>query len=273
MPFCFLDCEFARCPYSPLPDPPRSGVAPGTGGDLLLTHAVAPPAGFESATVDRRQDRTVGGRKVGRPAAASCSGSNCSSRGAPRASPRSASTFPRRPDARPLIVVLDDSFSMGPACWTPPQAGRGRRCSTTSAVSRRRSVRFVLAGERPQVLGGAFRSTSEIESLLEEGWACRSGTARLDSADRTGPGTRGESSTVLVLTDHAPNLADGGTGLRWWSLGAATPNWSHRQREPHRRPARRPAPARSGEPLERNHASTTLGLEAGQPPTELKRRN
>jgi len=95
-----------------------------------------------------------------------------------------AAAGPHLPSAsggRPLVVVLDDSFSM--QAWAPdsPRARAAAAILEELHNTHRSSVRLVLAGERPQALGEGTRRAAEVEPLLAE-WTCQSPTARLDSA-------------------------------------------------------------------------------------------
>jgi Aerotolerance regulator N-terminal len=82
---------------------------------------------------------------------------------------------------RPLVVVLDDSFSM--------LAGgeRGARAQAVQAIERELranrydSVRFVLAGESPQLLGETISRADQARALLES-WRCGAARASLDEA-------------------------------------------------------------------------------------------
>src|SRR5262245_27731144 len=55
--------------------------------------------------------------------------------------------------ARPLVVVLDDSFSMGAGGEDSPRARAIEALKEEIDNQAPYSIRFVLAGERPQVLG------------------------------------------------------------------------------------------------------------------------
>ncbi len=177
--------------------------------------------------------------------------------------------LPAPSGARPIVVVLDDSFSMQAGA---PDSTRKRAADALLDDLRRRprrSVRFVLAGDRPQVLGEAVTHTSEIEPLLE-GWTCQANTARLDSAVALALQLGGESASVLVLTDHAPDPAPETGRVRWWSLGSAAPNWAFVN-------ASRTAGPRGDRlllevaNLAPEPRSTTLRIETGQPARELRR--
>ncbi len=126
---------------------------------------------------------------------------------------------------RPLVVVLDDSFSMTAGGDDSP---RRRALEALRRELQRNppySTRFVLAGDRPQVLGEAVRSAREA-LLVAETWRCRSSSARLDEAVALAGEVGGELALVLVLTDHAPPTAsvpEQGR-LRWWSFGRPSGN-------------------------------------------------
>jgi hypothetical protein len=121
---------------------------------------------------------------------------------------------------RPLVVVLDDSFSMTAGGADSP---RNRALDALRRELRRNppySIRFILAGDRPQVLGEAVRTSNEAMTVADT-WRCRSSSAHLDEAIALGGELGGELALLLVLTDHAPpekSVPDKGR-LRWWSFG------------------------------------------------------
>jgi hypothetical protein len=177
--------------------------------------------------------------------------------------------LPAGAGAHPLVVVLDDSFSMRAG---EPGSARKRAAEALLEDLRRtprRSVRFVLAGDRPQVLGEAVAHTSEAERLLE-GWTCQARTARLDAAVTLALELGGESASVLVLTDHAPDPPPNAGRVRWWSFGVAGPNWAivnaNRTAGPHGDRLLLEVANLAAEPR-----ATTLHLETGQPPREMQR--
>lgn len=171
--------------------------------------------------------------------------------------------------ALPLVVVLDDSFSM---LAGEPDSARSRAAKALEEELHRRppySVRFVLAGERPQTLGEAVRTAPEALAQLD-GWACRAPAARLEEAAALAAEVGGEWARVLVLTDHAPELPPGKGRLQWWAFGRPLPNLAF------------VTAARSdsdgGERclfevanLSDDRQSATLVVEAGDPPAEVRR--
>src|SRR3954471_1255715 len=83
-----------------------------------------------------------------------------------------------RHGARPLVVVLDDSFSM--TAGGEDDSPRRRALDALAKELRANPpypVRFVLAGDRPQLLGEPVRTRDEALAVAE-GWRCRSSSAR-----------------------------------------------------------------------------------------------
>src|SRR6476659_1761585 len=128
--------------------------------------------------------------------------------------------------ARPLVVVLDDSFSMTAGGDNSPRQRALDALAKELRSNPPYSIRFVLAGDRPQLLGEAVRSPREALQIAE-GWRCRSSSARIDEAIALGAELGGQVSPplVLVLTDHKPDqvIPDKGR-LRWWSCGRSSGN-------------------------------------------------
>jgi hypothetical protein len=130
-----------------------------------------------------------------------------------------------RQGARPLVVVLDDSFSMlaGGA-----DSARARGARAVGDELRRNppfSVRFLLAGDRPQALGEPVKTAGEAVALLE-GWQCRAASSALPEAMNLAAELGGDRGLTLVVTDHEPPpgaVPDKGR-VQWWALGSPRPN-------------------------------------------------
>ena len=140
----------------------------------------------------------------------------------------SAAAGPRllasRPDA-PLMVVLDDSFSM----QAIDEGGRSARTRALEALRAELgrgaavNARLVLAGATPQVIGEPIRSRSQAEQVTEQ-WRCGSPGAAIDAAITFASEIGGPRSRVLVLTDQpAPDELAGGR-VEWWAFGRPVPN-------------------------------------------------
>jgi hypothetical protein len=137
-----------------------------------------------------------------------------------------AAAEPQLPSAqrtRPLVVVLDDSFSMTAAEPDSPRARARKALEEELARVRRPSVRFVLAGEHPQVLGEPSHEAGEALQGLA-GWHCRAPAAQLDEAVSLASELAGELGLILVLTDHPPPEAPGKGRIQWWAFGRPLPN-------------------------------------------------
>lgn len=177
--------------------------------------------------------------------------------------------LPLRESVRPLIVVLDDSYSM--------QAGGGRSprdkavLALTEALKRRPRpwVRFLLAGDGTQALGETAHTTPEAIDRLRE-WRCRATTSRLEEALSFAGELGGDLPLLLVLTDHEPPIELREGRIQWWSFGL-----------PHANVAIVNAARMPYEVGERclleiaNHADyteqTILVLQTGEPPKEWQR--
>jgi hypothetical protein len=126
---------------------------------------------------------------------------------------------------RPLIVVLDDSFSM--------RAISGGTSAQTRAREALRkmfrfqpppSTRLILAGKEPQLLGAPARNWAEIDNLLSR-WTCWSPDSSIDAAITRASEVGKQQANILVLTDHAPaeqKIAN--PRLQWRSFGVQAPN-------------------------------------------------
>jgi hypothetical protein len=170
---------------------------------------------------------------------------------------------------QPLVVVLDDSFSMNAGGDDSPR----RRAATALEEELRRnarySIRFVLAGERPQLLGDPAHSTAEALKALDS-WKCRAPDARLDEAITLASEIGGERAVLVVLTDHASQSPPGKGKLAWWAFGKPRPNvaFVNAARTPHDGGDR--CLLEIGN-LSTDPTDTTLTIETGEPPTALRR--
>ena len=120
--------------------------------------------------------------------------------------------------ARPLIVVLDDSFSM--RAREGDTSAHDRAKSYLEKLFRRQappSTRLILAGSEPRTLGGTLKGWREVNALLPQ-WRCWSPASALDSAVTLAAELGKQQANVLVLTDHKPPdekyRASGWNGMR-----------------------------------------------------------
>lgn len=133
--------------------------------------------------------------------------------------------------ARPLVVILDDSASMlaseGSAGSLPAASPRTKAAAALDELLKSRkflSIRLVLAGPKPRVLGSAVTTAPEVRELLAQ-WTCQSPDAALDAAVALANDLGGPQSQLLVLTDHAsPGSEFTGNRIQWWAFGNTQPN-------------------------------------------------
>ncbi len=126
---------------------------------------------------------------------------------------------------RPLIVVLDDSFSMQAISENRSAQTRAREAlEKMFRFQAPPSTRLILAGSEPRLLGASARSWSEVEKLLAQ-WNCWSPGAGINQAITLAAEVGKQQANILVLSDHAP--ADekvNNDRLQWRSFGAAVDN-------------------------------------------------
>ena len=127
--------------------------------------------------------------------------------------------------AIPLMVVLDDSFSMlaGTDATSKSRATAALEEELTPQrlnpfANRRYAVRYVLAGTEPQVLNEAARTADEAIAQLEA-WRCLSPSADLETAVSFAAELGGTKALILVLTDKPPLQALKEDRMRWWAFG------------------------------------------------------
>jgi hypothetical protein len=129
--------------------------------------------------------------------------------------------------ARPLIVVLDDSFSM--RAVRDNVSAQARAKDFLKELFRRQpppSTRLILAGTEPRSLGSTAKSWREVDELLPQ-WKCWSPGAAIDSAITLAVELGKQQANILVLTDHKP--ADekiSNQRLEWLAFGAALDNFA-----------------------------------------------
>jgi hypothetical protein len=105
---------------------------------------------------------------------------------------------------RPLIVILDDSFSMRAVSDNVSAQTRAKIfLQKLFRVQPPPSTRILLAGTEPRLLGSQVRTWNEVSKLLEQ-WTCRAPSSAIDSALTLAAELGKQQANILVLTDHAP---------------------------------------------------------------------
>ncbi|MGH7941475.1 MAG: vWA domain-containing protein [Limisphaerales bacterium] len=129
--------------------------------------------------------------------------------------------------SRPLIIVLNDSFSM--RAVGDGVSAQERAKESLQKLFRRQPppfTRLILAGTEPHSLGSTVTRWSEINQLLSQ-WKCWSPEAAMDSAITLASEIGGGQANILVLTDHKP--ADekiSNPRLEWRAFGLPLDNFA-----------------------------------------------
>ena len=132
--------------------------------------------------------------------------------------------------AIPLMVVLDDSFSMLAGVDETPKSRAIAALEEQLApqgfnplANHRYAVRYVLAGTEPQVLNEPVRTADEAIAQLEA-WRCLSSSADLEAAISLAAELGGQKALILVLTDEPPPQILAADRMQWWAFGIPRPN-------------------------------------------------
>ena len=120
---------------------------------------------------------------------------------------------------RSLTVVLDDSFSMLAGGGDSSKSRALAAVENEIGNGRYSSVRLIVAGEMPQIIGEGARDLG----LLEE-WRCQSPSSDLAEAISFAFALGGNRQRVLVVTDQPPPEEPTDGRLEWWAFGAANRN-------------------------------------------------
>lgn len=128
---------------------------------------------------------------------------------------------------RPLIVILDDSFSM--RAIDSGTSAQARAKAFLEKLFRRQPppyTRLILAGTEPRSLGSSLRNWRAVDKLLPQ-WQCWSPDAALDSAIALATELGKEQANILVLTDHKPGSEKFfNNRLEWNAFGVPLNNFA-----------------------------------------------
>jgi hypothetical protein len=129
--------------------------------------------------------------------------------------------------SRPLIVVLNDSFSM--RAVQDGVSSRDRAKDFLEELFRHQPppfTRLILADSEPRSLGSTVTHWSEVNNLLPQ-WKCWSPDAALDSAITLASEIGGGQANILVLTDHKPSDEKiSNPRLEWHAFGQPLDNFA-----------------------------------------------
>lgn len=126
---------------------------------------------------------------------------------------------------RPLVVVLDDSFSMLAGDGESAKDRAARAIESELKRNRYEPVRFVLAGASPQLLGEATGNAEQAIKLLQN-WKCGATEAKLEEAVAFAFELGGARARALVVSDHKPEQELNDSRLEWWAFGSSRRNFA-----------------------------------------------
>lgn len=152
---------------------------------------------------------------------------------------------PRADRVVPVVVVLDDSFSMSAV----QDDGYTVRDAGVDVITRELgrlgpfTARFVVAGPTPALQDGAVSRLADLESAIVD-WRCESTSSSIGPAVALAREVGGPDCRVLVISDHpspdapssdedagteavvsaASGTADQAGRLRWRAVGRSQPN-------------------------------------------------
>ena len=129
--------------------------------------------------------------------------------------------------SRPLIVVLNDSFSMRATENGVSTQARARQFLESLFHRQPPPVtRLILAGTDPRSLGSAVKNWSEVSDLLGQ-WQCWSPNAAMDPALTLAAELGRGEANILVLTDHQPpDEKISNPRLEWHAFGQPLDNFA-----------------------------------------------
>ena len=122
--------------------------------------------------------------------------------------------------SRPLIIILDDSWSMGLGGADSPREKALRQLKQELSVQSVYPVRFILADQDPEFLGTPARNEAEARSVLEN-WRCRAAGTDIPAAINLAEDTLAKQGRILVISDQAPPFTLENGSTRWLAFGLA----------------------------------------------------
>ena len=115
-----------------------------------------------------------------------------------------AGPFYRNSDSAPMIVVLDDSFSMQAGAQNDtPRIRAEEALIKLFDAQPNRPISLILAGDMVKTTGSPCQSVSELKYQLKQ-WNCNSTEAKMSEAVSLARKLSPESTSLLVLSDHEP---------------------------------------------------------------------
>ncbi len=122
----------------------------------------------------------------------------------------------------PVILILDDSLSMGVNEPDSPRTAALRYIESVVLAAPSTRITMIKAGNQPEVIGRHDMMPSEAASMLAT-WRCHASDADLFKALRYVTESFNADVSVLVFTDHQPEKSPEGR-MQWLSFGKSLSN-------------------------------------------------
>lgn len=122
----------------------------------------------------------------------------------------------------PLIIILDDSFSMGSGTPHPPRKAAERFIKNVILTKKYYRISLLKSGTFNKYIGRRNMTPNEASQLLSN-WKCRSAYSNISEAIKTARNSSLKSTQIVVVTDHKPSSKI--NPETWWlSFGSPTDN-------------------------------------------------
>ena len=131
--------------------------------------------------------------------------------------------IPAGVNLRPLVIILDDSYSMLAGGDASPRAKALEAIDSELAGRIHNRVYLMLAGPSPLLLGDPPLEPRQVRDYLDE-WDCKSADSNIDAAIAFAIEVAGDRAHVLVLTDHKPAQPPEEGRVQWLAFGSSRSN-------------------------------------------------
>lgn len=128
--------------------------------------------------------------------------------------------------SRPLIVILDDSYSMRASSGGISARDRAESYLENTLRSYTSPARFILAGQRAYLLQTSPGGSANTQEILHQ-WKCWSASAAIDSAITLAAQLSQNQANILMLTDHKPPSDEVlSNRIQWRAFGEPMDNFA-----------------------------------------------
>lgn len=124
----------------------------------------------------------------------------------------------------PIVIILDDSFSMGAGKENTPQEEAAAFIRDKILSKRYFRISLLKAGTSNKFIGRRHMTPTEASQLLSN-WKCDSPTSNLTKAIKVARNASTKTTQFVVVTDHEPST-ETDTEIWWLAFGSPTDNFA-----------------------------------------------